>query len=69
MSNVLVDVRFVVDVPESRVLQLVGRPDDDSQEFYEDACVAAGEWVRDNMMDALDLAGEPDVEVDGEAIR
>lgn len=68
MSNVLVDVRFVVDVPESKVLQLVGRPDDSSDGWYEEACVTAGEWVRDNLMDAIDLAKEPDIEVDGEAI-
>jgi hypothetical protein len=68
MTNVLVDVWFTVDVPEDRVLKLVGRPDDDSQEWYEAAGIAAGEWVRDNMMDALDLAEPPDIEVDGEVI-
>lgn len=68
MSNVLVDVRFVVDVPAEKVEKLVGRADDESQDFYEAACIAAGEWVRDNLSDALDLAGEPDVEVDGEGV-
>lgn len=62
MTNVLVSVRFTVDVPESRVEILMGRADDDSEEYWQDAVEKAAEWVSDNLPDALELAEEPDVD-------
>jgi hypothetical protein len=62
MSNVLVDVRFTVDVPKERVESLMGRPDDDSEAYWQQAADKAAGWVRDNLADALELAGEPQVE-------
>ena len=62
MSNVLVHVSFTVDVSEERITRLMGRPDDDSDGYYENATYKAEEWVRDNLPDALESAGEPDVE-------
>lgn len=62
MSNVLVDVRFTVDVPKSKVESLMGRPDDDSEDYWQGAAGKAIDWVRDNLPEALELAGEPEVE-------
>lgn len=62
MTNILVHLAFTVDVPEERIAALMGKPDDDSDAYYEAATYKAEEWVRDNLRDALDLTGEPDVE-------
>jgi hypothetical protein len=62
MSNVLVHVTYVVDVPEEKVAALVGRPDDESQGWWEKASDRACDWVRDNLPDVLESTGEPEVE-------
>jgi ATP-dependent protease HslVU (ClpYQ) peptidase subunit len=62
--NALVSVRFTVDVPEPVLERLVGRADDESDEWYRAACEAAEEWVRDDLLRALEHAGEPDVDCD-----
>lgn len=65
MTNVLVTVRFTVDVSEERVEGLVGRPDDSSDDWYSDAYQAAQDWVADNLPVALEsTTGEPEVEAD-----
>jgi hypothetical protein len=65
MTNVLVQVRFTVDVQEERIASLVGRPDDDSDAYYEQACAKASEWVAENLPVALDMVrDEPDVEAE-----
>lgn len=43
MSNVLVGIRGTIDVPERKLEERVGRPDDDSDEWYEEACRKAEE--------------------------
>jgi hypothetical protein len=67
MSNALVRVWFTLDIPEGRLEELVGRPDDDSDGWYEEAWTRAEEYVRDNLIEAIGrhALGEPDVECDG----
>jgi hypothetical protein len=65
MSNALISVRFTVDVPEEKLADIAATPDDGTDSWYEEAAVAAEEWVRDNPMDAIERYGqkhEPTVE-------
>lgn len=62
MSNALVRVQFTVDVPEGKLEQLVGRPDDESQAWHEEAAEKAEEAVSEDVMAYLEYAGEPEVE-------
>lgn len=67
MSNTLVTVRWTLDIPEDKLAELVGRPDDDTDEWWQESGEKAAEYVRDNIMDALERYGqayEPDVECD-----
>lgn len=67
MSNALVDVRFTLDIPEGKLEELVGRPDDGSDRWYEESFDRAEEYVRDNLPEAIErhALGEPDVECTG----
>jgi hypothetical protein len=61
--NALVQIRWTIDIPEERLVKLVGRPDDGSDKWFEASGDAAEEWVRDNIIECLEFAtGEPDVE-------
>jgi hypothetical protein len=63
--NALVSLRFTIDVPEDVIERLMGRPDDDSDGYYESASHKAEEWVSDDLMRAIEhAADEPRVEFD-----
>ena len=64
-----VGLHFTITLPDDQVALLVGRPDDDSTGWYDEASRAAGVWVRDNTALALDsMVSECVVEVDGEFV-
>lgn len=67
MSNCLVRLRWTLDIPEEKLAQLVGQPDDGSEEWHQQSGDKAKAYVEDNLMDAISEYGhryEPDVEVD-----
>lgn len=67
MSNALVQIRWTLDIPETKLVTLMGRPDDDSDDWYQESAGKAEEYVRENIMDAIGNYGhiyEPDVSCD-----
>lgn len=64
MSNIIYSLRYSVDLPEDFLEGLVGRPDDESDEWYEQAGQAGEDYVRDNPLEAIEhfSADEPEVD-------
>ena len=56
-----VEITFTATIPAERLADLVG-PEHDSEAWRESAGHAAEQWARENTLDALKLAGDPDVE-------
>ena len=65
MSNALARVTYRLDVPEEVLEKLVGRPDDDSEEWYQESLARLEEELKDEPLPFLVYAAaEPDVDVD-----
>lgn len=64
MTNAIVDVRFFLDLPESKLVELVKDIPPDDETWFEAACNAAEQYVADNLSDCLDryATNEPDIE-------
>lgn len=61
--NALVDVRFTLDIPEHIVNREAGEPDDGSQRWFEKAMINVEQYVREDIVGALEYAyDEPEVE-------
>lgn len=64
--NALADVHFKLDIPEDKLAELVGRPDDDSDGWRQEACEAAEEWIRNYTPEALEKYSDGLAEVECE---
>ena len=65
MSNALGRIAFPIDLPKEKLVELVGRPADDTDDWFREACELGEEWVKDHIPEALErYAGEPEVEVE-----
>lgn len=58
MSNILVKVSGTVDVSEETLTEALGRPDDGSQEWHEQAALKAEELCEDNDFLVSHLSGD-----------
>lgn len=65
MSNMIVHCTFSLNIPERKVADLVRQPDDDSDSWFQMAATNVEDYVRNNVMDAVQAysQGEPSVEV------
>lgn len=65
MSNALGRIVTPIDIPESKLVELVGEPDDGTERWFEAACNEAESWVKENLAETLEqYADEPEVEVE-----
>jgi hypothetical protein len=55
-----VEITFTAVIPAERLTEMVGE-ELDSEGWRENAGHAAEQWARENLPDAVKLAGEPDV--------
>lgn len=63
MMNMLIHVRYTLDISRDKIERLVGRPDDRTEAWNRAAVEACEDYVLDNGPDALEhVTGEPDVE-------
>ena len=62
VKNVLVDYRVTINVPADRLERNVGRPDDETDDWYQEACDKAEQWARENPEALEDATDEPEVE-------
>lgn len=65
MANAIVDLRFKLNLSEETVEKIAGRPDDNSQEWHEEAWKRVEEAVREAPAHYLSdfVTDEPEVEV------
>jgi hypothetical protein len=60
--NACVELRFTLNLPQHVLERLVGRSDDGSDEWHEEAGAAAVEAVENDWYEFIDCAGPPHVE-------
>lgn len=65
-ANALVSVRFMLNITEDQINSIVGREDDDSDEYVDYAHNAIEDYMKEEFYNYLDQMtnGEPDIEVD-----
>lgn len=63
MSTAYIDLTFSIQLPEDVVDDLVGRIDDDSQEWTEDAQVAVEDAIASDPLQFMEYAVSEDAEV------
>lgn len=65
--NVVATLRVDLNIPETQVEALMGKPDDDSEGYRQNALDTVQKWIEEEPGQALHFTGasQPEAEVDG----